>query len=138
MYIAFVSQYSDQQSSFPKAYPKFNKIRMLREGIGLSQDYVAKKLNITQQAYSKIEKKPQSTTLERLLQLSDVLGVKIGSLIGDDDTHIQQNIHQNGGNAASVMYVTGLADREREMLMLQIQNLQRQVDVLTKIIEQKL
>lgn len=111
---------------------------MLREGIGLSQDYVAKKMNITQQAYSKIEKKPLSASLERLKQLSEVLGVNLNSIVGDDDMYIQQNFHQQGGNASSVMYVTGLADREREMLMQQIQNLQRQVDVLTKIIEQKL
>ncbi len=121
-----------------KGYHKFNKIRMLREGIGLSQDYVAKKMNITQQAYSKIEKKPLSASLERLKQLSEVLGVNLNSIVGDDDMYIQQNFHQQGGNASSVMYVTGLADREREMLMQQIQNLQRQVDVLTKIIEQKL
>ena len=121
-----------------KEYPKFNKIRMLREGIGLSQDYVAKKLNITQQAYSKIEKNPNNTSLERLKQLSEVLGVKINSILGNDDMYIQQNFHQQGGNASSVMYITGLADREREMLTQQIENLQRQVDVLTKIIEQKL
>jgi transcriptional regulator with XRE-family HTH domain len=48
-----------------KEYPKINKIRMLREGIGLSQEYVAEKLNITQQAYSKMEKNPQNVTLER-------------------------------------------------------------------------
>ena len=67
-----------------------------------------------------------------------MLGVKINSILGDDDMYIQQNFHQQGGNASSVMYVTGLADREREMLTQQIENLQRQVDVLTKIIEQKL
>jgi hypothetical protein len=36
------------------------------------------------------------------------------------------------------MYVTGLADREREALMQQIENLQKQVEVLTRIIDQKL
>ncbi len=138
MYIAIVMEKEAKNISPKKGYHKFNKIRMLREGIGLSQDYVAKKMNITQQAYSKIEKKPLSASLERLKQLSEVLGVNLNSIVGDDDMYIQQNFHQQGGNASSVMYVTGLADREREMLMQQIQNLQRQVDVLTKIIEQKL
>jgi transcriptional regulator with XRE-family HTH domain len=111
---------------------------MLREGIGLSQEYVAEKLNITQQAYSKMEKNPKNATLERLQQLSEVLGVKINSIVGDDDMYIQQNFHQQGGNASTVMYITGLADREREALLQQISNLQKQVEVLTKIIEQKL
>ncbi len=121
-----------------KEYPKINKIRMLREGIGLSQEYVAEKMNITQQAYSKMEKNPQNVTLERLQQLSEVLGVKINSIVGDDDMYIQQNFQQQGGNASTVMYITGLADRERESLVQQINNLQKQVEVLTKIIETKL
>ncbi len=119
-------------------YEKINKIRMLREGIGLSQEYVAEKLNITQQAYSKMEKNPQNATLARLQQLSEILGVNINSIVGDDDMYIQQNFHQQGGNASTVMYVTGLADREREALLQQIANLQKQIEVLTKIIDSKL
>ncbi len=119
-------------------YPDINKIRMLREGIGFSQEYVANKLNITQQAYSKLEKNPDTATLERLRKLSEVLGVKINSIIGDDDMYIQQNFHQQGGNASTVMYITGLADRERESFHQQISNLQKQIEVLTKIIETKL
>jgi transcriptional regulator with XRE-family HTH domain len=130
---------SNENATYAKKdYPEINKIRMLREGIGYSQDYVAKKLNITQQAYSKIEKNPNSATLERLKQLSEILGVNVNSIVGDDDMYIQQNFHQQGGNAATVMYVTGLADRERLAFMQQIESLQKQVEVLTKIIDQKL
>jgi hypothetical protein len=52
--------------------------------------------------------------------------------------YIQQNFHQQGGNASTVMYITGLADREREALVQQISTLQKQIDLLTKIIESKL
>jgi transcriptional regulator with XRE-family HTH domain len=128
----------DDFGSPQREYPEINKIRMLREGVGYSQDYVAKKLNITQQAYSKIEKNPDNATLERLKQLSEVLGVKINSIVGDDDMYIQQNFHQQGGNAATVMHITGLADRERALFIQQIESLQKQVEVLTKIIDQKL
>ena len=119
-------------------YPDINKIRMLREGIGFSQQYVANKLNITQQAYSKLEKNPDTATLERLRKLSEILGVNVNSIVGDDDMYIQQNFHQQGGNASTVMYITGLADREREALVQQISTLQKQIDLLTKIIESKL
>jgi transcriptional regulator with XRE-family HTH domain len=130
---------NEQDFGTPKKdYPEINKIRMLREGIRLSQEYVAEKLNITQQAYSKMEKNPKNATFERLQQLSEVLGVKINRIVGDDDMYILQNFHQQGGNASTVMYITGLADREREALLQQISNLQKQVEVLTKIIEQKL
>lgn len=121
-----------------KPYPEINKVRMLREGIGYSQEYVANKLEISQQAYSKLEKNPDSATLERLKQLSEVLGVSINSIVGDEDMFIQQNFHQQGGNASTVMYMTGLADRERNVLLQQIQQLENQVALLTKIIESKL
>jgi hypothetical protein len=52
--------------------------------------------------------------------------------------YVQQSFHQHGGNASTVMYITGLADREREALLQQISNLQKQVEVLTKIIDSKL
>ena len=121
-----------------KPYPEINKVRMLREGIGYSQEYVANKLEISQQAYSKLEKNPDSATLERLKQLSEVLGVSINSIVGDEDMFIQQNFHQQGGNASTVMYMTGLADRERNVLLQQIQQLENQIALLTKIIESKL
>jgi transcriptional regulator with XRE-family HTH domain len=121
-----------------KPYPEINKVRMLREGIGFSQEYVANKLEISQQAYSKLEKNPDSATLERLRQLSEVLGVSINSIVGDEDMFIQQNFQQQGGNASTVMYMTGLADRERTALLQQIQQLENQVALLTKIIESKL
>jgi transcriptional regulator with XRE-family HTH domain len=111
---------------------------MLREGIGFSQEYVANKLEISQQAYSKLEKNPNTATLERLRQLSEVLGVSINSIVGDEDMFIQQNFQQQGGNASTVMYMTGLADRERTALLQQIQQLENQVALLTKIIESKL
>jgi transcriptional regulator with XRE-family HTH domain len=130
---------NEQDFGTPKKdYPEINKIRMLREGIRLSQEYVAEKLNITQQEYSKMEKNPKNATFERLQQLSEVLGVKINRIVGDDDMYILQNFHQQGGNASTVMYITGLADRERESLLQQISNLQKQVEVLTKIIDTKL
>jgi hypothetical protein len=73
-----------------------------------------------------------------LRKLSEILGVNVNSIVGDDDMYIQQNFHQQGGNASTVMYITGLADREREALVQQISSLQKQIDLLTKIIESKL
>jgi transcriptional regulator with XRE-family HTH domain len=131
-------EHDANNDSTEQVYPELNKVRMLREGIGYSQEYVAKKLNITQQAYSKLEKNPNNATLERLRELSKVLGVSVNAIVGDDDMYIQQNFHQQGGNASTVMYVTGLADRERESLLQQIVTLQKQVDVLTRIIDSKL
>ncbi len=56
-------------------------IRKLREYRDYTQDYLAAKLNISQNAYSKIELSYSRITLERLFVISAVLEVKPEDLI---------------------------------------------------------
>ena len=116
---------------------KQNRVRTIRESQGYSQDYVAAKLDLTQQAYSRIEKNPESASLKRLKQLSEVLGVTLTTLIGEDDTYIQQNFQQQGGNASTVMYVTQPADFERAAYENHLNDLRSQIDLLQKLLLQK-
>jgi len=51
------------------------KIRKIREGKNYSQDYLAAKLGISQNAYSKIELGYSNITLSRLASISDILEV---------------------------------------------------------------
>ena len=48
-----------------------------RKSNGMSQKDMAEKLNVTQQAYQALESKPQSVTLERLIKVLNILGVKL-------------------------------------------------------------
>ena len=48
-----------------------------RKSQGLSQKDIAKKLGISQQAYQTLESAPQSVTLERLMKVLNMLGVKL-------------------------------------------------------------
>ncbi len=119
-----------------KKYPEgiANKIKIVREGNNLSQDYMAAKLNISQQAYSRIEKNPDNITIKRLRQISEVLGVPFTTLAGEEDMYIQQNFNQQGGQAGSVIYVQGLADTERKAYENHIQDLKRQIDMLKELL----
>ena len=76
-------------------------IRLIRESKGYSQEFVASKLYITQQAYSRLEKNPESMTLQRLRDLAKVLNVPLLTLIGEENMYFMQNINQQGGNAAT-------------------------------------
>lgn len=80
-----------------------NNIRLLRESMGYSQDYVALQLNITQQAYSAIEKNPEKATLQRLKEIAAILQVPLVTLLGEDEVVIQQNFNQAGGNAGTIL-----------------------------------
>ena len=76
-------------------------IRLIREARGYSQEYIANKLNVTQQAYSNMEKKPETMTLGRLKELAKVLDVSLMVLIAEELTNMQQNINQQGGLAVT-------------------------------------
>lgn len=48
-----------------------------RKSNGMSQKDMAEKLNVTQQAYQALESNPQAATLDRLMRVLNVLGVKL-------------------------------------------------------------
>ncbi len=57
-------------------------IRKYRLQRGFSQEFVAKKLNLTQQAYAVIEKNPEKASYARLKEISEILDVDFGVLLG--------------------------------------------------------
>lgn len=56
-----------------------------------SQDYMAEKLGITQQAYSKIENQISEASISRLQQICEILDVPLPQLLGIDDGVIDEN-----------------------------------------------
>ncbi|WP_129716920.1 helix-turn-helix domain-containing protein [Pedobacter sp. SYP-B3415] len=67
-------------------------IRKIREFRNYTQDYLAAKLEISQNAYSKVELGYSKLTLERLFHIAEILEVDIIQLISADDTEIVQII----------------------------------------------
>jgi transcriptional regulator with XRE-family HTH domain len=63
------------------------RIRNIRIGLGYSQEFLAEKLGLTQQAYSNIEMHPEKSTLARLIEIAKVLNVDISTLIGGENVH---------------------------------------------------
>ncbi|MCX2573601.1 helix-turn-helix domain-containing protein [Pedobacter sandarakinus] len=72
-------------------------IRKIREYRDYTQDYLAAKLKISQNAYSKIELGYSKLTVDRLFQISDILEVEVAhvltlnhndliKIIADDET----------------------------------------------------
>lgn len=61
-------------------------IRSKRELRNYTQEYLAYKLNISQNAYSKIELGYTKITVERLFQIADVLELDVTDLINPTET----------------------------------------------------
>lgn len=76
-------------------------IRIIRESKGYSQEFMASRLKITQQAYSKMEKQSESMTLNRLKDVAHILNVPFLTLLGEENMYFMQNINQQGGQAAT-------------------------------------
>ena len=57
------------------------KIRKIRESKSYSQDYLAAKLGISQNAYSKIELGYSNITISRLIGISEILEMDLVDLI---------------------------------------------------------
>lgn len=74
-------------------------IRTIREEKQLTQLYMAKKLKVTQQAYSSMENNPDNVTLKRLRDIAELLGVELITLLGIETGLVQQNFNQKGGSA---------------------------------------
>jgi len=58
-----------------------SNIRNKRESLNYTQEYLAAKLNISQNAYSKIELGYTKITVERLFQIADILETELTELI---------------------------------------------------------
>ena len=76
-------------------------IRSMREAKRFTQGYMAKKLHISQQAYSQIEKNPEMITIKRLLEIADLLDESPATILGIGNDFVQQNFGQKGGQAAT-------------------------------------
>ena len=61
-----------------------SKIRNMRIFRNYSQDYLAAKLKVSQNAYSKIELGRTKVTVEKLLTIADVLETDACDLISED------------------------------------------------------
>lgn len=61
------------------------KLRVLREFRNYSQEYIAEKLGITQNAYSRIENNQTKVTAERLGRLAVILNIPPMELLSDKE-----------------------------------------------------
>jgi transcriptional regulator with XRE-family HTH domain len=65
-------------------------IRKIREGKDYTQDYLAAKLDISQNAYSKIELGYTKITVERLFQIAHILEVDPIDIINADGAAVSR------------------------------------------------
>jgi transcriptional regulator with XRE-family HTH domain len=104
-----------------------NKIRLLREEKGLSQENMAAALDITQSNYARLEKDDDRISVPRLIIIAKTLETTVTELIGEKaNTVVNQNHNQE---AITYFQPTFQADKEH------IQTLKEEIDYLKKMID---
>jgi transcriptional regulator with XRE-family HTH domain len=98
---------------------------------------MAKKLNITQQAYSNIEKTPENMSLKKLNDIADLMQVKIVILLGIDNEYVQNNFNQQGGNAATKLINNYNAEEKDSLYERLILQLKEEINFLKSQIQNK-
>lgn len=103
------------------------KIRFLRQQKGLTQEQIAELLDVTPQAYSKIEQGKTRLSIERIQQIANIFNIDITDLINNDNNGIVILLNgdfnsDNGSNNRAIVYngETELV-HENEKLLLQLQ-----------------
>ena len=104
------------------------KIRKIREIKGFSQDYMAKKLAISQRAYSKLENQQTRLTWERIHAIAGILQLDRLDLISFNVAEILEKQTTSNNNLSVPIptdlekYLNSCADRilvlEKEILFL--------------------
>lgn len=74
---------------------KTEKLRKLRDGNGFSQEYVAAKLGIGQNTYSKLESGQSPLTIDRAKKLAEIYEIDPEFFFDEDDASI---VNYNHGN----------------------------------------
>ncbi len=74
------------------------KIKKLREIKGYKQEYMAEKLDISQQSYSNIESGKIDVPFSKIENIAEIFGMRIEDLISFDEKYVLNNYGEIKGN----------------------------------------
>lgn len=123
-----------------------DKIRAVRQQQDLSQEQVAEMLDLTPQAYSKIEQGKTKLSIDRIQQIANIFNIDITDLISNNDKGIflliNESSNENSTHSGTIIYnnETDLAhENEKLKLMLShkdetIEQLKNELETLKEII----
>jgi transcriptional regulator with XRE-family HTH domain len=118
------------------------KIRLIRESKGLTQEDVAKKLDISVNSYGDIERGNTNLKLNRLEQIAEILGVQLPELVDSSDNgslninfkNKQRDVYFNSSTIEleKQLLINELKDKELAMQQRENENLREIIALLKK------
>ena len=109
------------------------KIRMIRESLGFSQEYVASKLNIGQSSYSRIETNQTKLDVDTVTKLADILGVSTTELLTSEPSVV--NFAPNQGTQG-IGHIENFYSFQKDLVEKVIAGKDEEIARLQKIIDE--
>ncbi len=109
-----------------------DSIRLIRESKGYSQEWVAKKLDLTQQAYSAIEHDPENAKLSRLKGIAKILGVSLTQLVIADELNYQLKKNANTKDINPMSAILFCIEFEKSIFIKGLSEIESQMNKIKK------
>ena len=108
------------------------KLKQIRELKNLSQEYIATQLGLSVRAYSKIETGETQLTINRLNEISNIMGVDPIEVLGFDEKQVFNNCKQEGN--IGINHIS-LPEKLVQQYEETIQSLKEQVSLLKLLMD---
>jgi transcriptional regulator with XRE-family HTH domain len=111
------------------------KLKQLRELKNYTQEYMATQLGLSTRAYSKIEAGETQLTINRLNEISRVLGIEPMEILGFDHKNIFNNCTQEGDNSTMGTSTYLAPDKLMEQYEQRIKHLESEIIFLRALVK---
>ena len=108
------------------------KIKTFRKNKGFSHEDFAFKLGVSQAAYTNIENKTSKLSVERLLQISEILEKPVYEFF-NESPHTVYNMN----NSVEHQEIQGIYNLNKEMLNELLKSKDEQINLLKSLLEEK-
>ena len=107
------------------------RIKKIREEKGITQEFLAHCLEITQSNYGRLEKDDSRLTVPKLMKIAEALEVSVSYLLGESASKIIQQSNHETANAYNVETIIN-ADKDH------INTLRDEINFLRRLLEEKI
>lgn len=111
------------------------RIEKTRLQKNLSQERLAEGLNISQAAYTKLERGETKLSVERLFQISEILKTKITDLLGIENNFNQDIYNNDQATIIAPQKIENLYNENKEMTEKLMKYLEQAIEDKNKIIK---
>lgn len=111
------------------------KLKQLRELKNYTQEYMAQQLGLSTRAYSKIETGETQLTINRLNEISSILGIDPIEALGFDHQNVFNNCSQEGNYNTIGKSIYQLPDKLIEQYEKRIEQLESEVMFLRVLVK---